>query len=123
MKSYSQDLRDKLINSYNKHGYGNGVLSAQFGISEPTAREWVRRYKTTGDYSSKQGIGCGRKRLFDDRDAVLNFLERNPDANAIEIRDHVAPGLHMNTFCDSLIRMNITYEERAQVQRKIAEKP
>ena len=123
MRSYSQDLRDKLINSYNKHGYGNGVLAAQFGISKPTAREWVRRYKTTGDYSSKQGVGCGRKRLFDDRDAVLNFLERNPDANAIEIRDHVAPGLHMNTFYDSLIRMNITYKERAQVQRKIAEKP
>ena len=123
MRSYSQDLRDKLINSYNKHGYGNGVLAAQFGISEPIAREWVRRYKTTGDYSSKQGVGCGRKRLFDDRDAVLNFLERNPDANAIEIRDHVAPGLHMNTFCDSLIRMNIRYKERAQVQRKIAEKP
>ena len=53
MRSYSQDLRDKLINSYNKHGYGNAVLAAY----------------------------------------------------------------------DSLIRMNITYKERAQVQRKIAEKP
>jgi transposase len=123
MRSYSQDLRDKLISSYNKHGYGNAVLAAQFGISEPTAREWVRRYKATGDYSSRQGVGCGRKRIFDDRDAVLDYLGSNPDANAIEIRDHVAPGLHMNTFYDSLTRMNITYKKRAQVQRKITEKP
>ena len=80
MRSYSQDLRDKLINSYNKHGYGNAVLAAQFGISEPTAREWVRRYKTTGDYSSKQGVGCGRKRLFDDRDAVLTSVRSSKSA-------------------------------------------
>jgi transposase len=115
MRSYSQDLRDKLISSYNKHGHSNAVLAAQFGISVPTAREWVRRYKITGDYSSKQGVGRGRKRLFDNRDAVLNYLESNPDVNAIEIRDHVAPGLHMNTFYDSLKRMNITYKKRAQV--------
>lgn len=115
MRSYSQDLRDKLISCYKQHGHSNAILAAQFGISVPTARDWVRRYKTTGDYSSKQGVGCGRKRLFDNRDSVLDYLESNPDANAIEIRDHVAPGLHMNTFYDSLKRMDITYKKRAHV--------
>ena len=37
------------------------------------------------------------------------------EANAIDIRDHVAPGLHMNTFYDSLKRMDITYKKRAHV--------
>ena len=113
--SYSQDFRDAVINAYKKKGYKNSKLSNLFGISLPTAREWIKRYHATGDYSSKQGVGCGRECLFTNRDAVVDYIKIHPDANAIEIRNAVAPELHMNTFYDTLKRMKITYKKRAKI--------
>ena len=47
-----------------------------------------------------------------DEAKVLEYLEANPDANAIEIRDAVVPGLPMSTFYDTLDRFGITYKKK-----------
>ena len=44
---------------------------------------------------------------------ILKFIEENPDANGIDIRDSVAPELPMSTFYDTLSRLQITYKKRA----------
>lgn len=113
MKSYSQDLRDKVINCYEKHSYNVRQLSELFNISIPTVRTWIKRYVSTGDYSSKQGVGCGRTPSFNDKTKILNFLTENPDANAIEIRDFLCPEIPMSTFYDTLKRMGITYKKKS----------
>lgn len=112
MKAYSQDLRTKVIETYKEGLLNKKQISTLFKVCYDTACDWIHRYQTTGDYSSKQGVGCGRKIRFDDKDSVLNFIEKNPDANGIEIRDGVAPELPMSTFYDTLDRLGITYKKK-----------
>ena len=84
-----------------------------------TICEWVRRYKRTGDYSSKQHLVKGRQAKFTDKQAILDYIAKNPDADGIEIRNALAPELPMSTFYDTLHRLEITYKKRAKIQTKI----
>ena len=111
-KAYSQDLRDRVITAYTEGTTRISTLSKIFKVGVNAISIWVNRYKATGDYSSKQGVGCGIKPKFTDKQAVISFLKTYPDANAIQIRDVIAPDLHINTFYDSLRRMGVTYKKK-----------
>lgn len=112
MRSYSQDLRDKVIMKYKEGGITMMKLSKLFGICYETVRDWVKRYKRDGNYSSKQGVGCGGKIRFTDKAKILEYLELYPNANGIEIRDAVARDLPMSTFYDTLSRFGISYKKK-----------
>lgn len=112
MKAYSQDLRDRVISAYKAKMNLDNII-ATFKICMDTAKDWIKRFETTGDYSSKQA-GNGRRHRFTDKEAILKFIESNPDADGIAIRDAVAPELPMTTFYDTLRRMNITYKKKSQ---------
>jgi transposase len=112
MPAYSQDLRDKVIEQYKNNTMTKMGISKIFMISYQTVCDWVKRYKKDSYYSSKQGVGCGRAVRFRDEAKVLEYLEANPDANAIEIRDAIVPGLPMSTFYDTLDRFGITYKKK-----------
>lgn len=114
MRAYSQDLRDKVIDKYKEGKMNMMAISKLFGICYETLRDWVKRYEKDGDYSSKQGVGCGRVTRFTDKDKILEYLKSNPDVNGIELRDAVAPDLPMSTFYDALARMEITYKKKSQ---------
>ena len=112
MRAYSQDLRDKVINKYKEGTMTMTAISNLFGICYESVRDWVKRYTENGDYTSKQGVGCGKAVRFTDKNKILEYLKSNPDANGIEIRDAVAPELPMSTFYDTLARLNITYKKK-----------
>ena len=115
MKAYSQDLRDRTIDLYTESNLSIKGISVLLKISYQTIRSWVKRYETTGDYSSRQHKATGRKARFEDKAAILAYLEKHPDADGIQIRDNVAPELPMSTFYDTLHRLNITYKKRAKI--------
>ena len=114
MRAYSQDLRDKVIDKYKEGKMNKMAISKLFGICYETLRDWIKRYEKDGDYSSKQGVGCGGVIRFTDKDKILEYLKSNPDVNGIELRDAVAPDLPMSTFYDTLARMEITYKKKNQ---------
>jgi transposase len=118
MKAYSQDLRDRVISTFKQGGHSKASLSRLFYVCYDTVCDWVSRFENSGDYSSKQGKGCGRKPRFSNKEAILKFIENNPDADGIEMRDAVAPELPMSTFYDTLKRLDITYKKRTKIQTK-----
>ena len=115
MKAYSQDLRDRVISQYNTGKYQIQDLAKMFDMTRQTIGSWIKRYKETGDYSSRQHLSKGRKIRFNDRAKVLEYLEITPNADGITIRDNVASDLPMSTFYDALARMGITYKKRAKI--------
>jgi transposase len=117
MKAYSQDLRDRVI-AMHKQGYTAIKISQDFLIGYETAKSWIRLYKNTGDYSSRQHLNTGVKRKFTDKAAVLSYLFEHPNALATEIRDAVAPNLPISTFKDALVWMKISYKKRDCVYSK-----
>lgn len=114
MKAYSQDLRDRVISAHKDGKTSLEKIVSTFKICIETAKDWINRYETTGDYSSKQANGLGRQRRFTDKEALLNFIKENPDADGIAIRDAIAPELPMSTFYDTLKRMNITFKKKSR---------
>lgn len=118
MKAYSQDLRDRAILLFND-GYNRKEISKTLNIHYETIKNWVKRYIKTGDYSSKQHLNKGVERRFTDKEAVIKYLEKHPNAISSEIRDAVAPSLPISTFKDTLSWMGITYKkkETAYIQR------
>lgn len=112
MKAYSQDLRDRVISAYTEGNQKPAKIAETFKVCVDTVYNWLSRFKKTGDYSSKQGIGCGRSCRFTDKVAILEFIKHNPDADGIAIRDAVAPMLPMSTFYDTLKRMEITFKKK-----------
>jgi transposase len=114
MKAYSQDLRTRVIELYKTKKYSKTKLTQIFKLSYQTVLNWIKRYNTDGNYSSKQHIQTGRKRSFTDKKGILEFLATNPDSQGIDIRDNLAPQVPMSTFYDTLHRMNITYKKKSQ---------
>ncbi len=117
MKAYSQDLRERVIDLYITGLYTRKEIAKMLKLARDTVCTWVRRHIDTGDFSSKQHCQTGRVRRFDDKEKVLQYLTQNPDATGLEMRDAIAPGIPDSTFYDSLVRMNITYKKRAEIQR------
>ncbi|MCC8417575.1 MAG: helix-turn-helix domain-containing protein [Rickettsia endosymbiont of Bryobia graminum] len=114
MRAYSQDLRNKVINKYKEGTMTKMAISKLYGICYESGRDWVRRYTEDGDYSSKQGVGCGRVLRFDDKDKILGYLKLNLDENGIEVRIAGAPDLPISIFYDTLARLKITYKKKSQ---------
>lgn len=117
MKAYSQDLRERVIELYNTGLYTRKEIARILKLARDTVGAWIKRYISTGDFSSKQHCQTGRVRRFDNKEQVLQYLSKNPDATALEMRDSIAPGIPDSTFYDSLVRMKITYKKRAEIQR------
>ena len=111
MSSYSQDFRDIVITKY-KEGLTDKELSNIFNIDIRTTRSWINLYATTGDYKSKQGVGCGRVATFTDKEAVESYLKEYPDAMALEIRESLAPEIPRSTFYDCLNRLGFSFKKR-----------
>jgi transposase len=114
MKSYSQDLRDRVIAKYNSGEYSKKVIAQIFNLSRHTVSRWVKRYKETGGYSSLHGVGSGRPIKFNDKSKILEYLKSNPDASGNEMRQELAPSISMTTFYNALARMEITYKKKSQ---------
>jgi transposase len=113
MPSYSQDFRDVVINKY-EEGMTEVELSSFFNIDKRTVVSWVKLHKATGDYSSKQGVGCGRVASFTDKASIEQYLIDHPDASALDIKEALAPDIPRSTFYDCLNRLGFSFKKRLQ---------
>ena len=55
-------------------------------MTRQTIASWIKRYKETGDYSSKQHLSKARETRFNDRTKVLEYSETNANADGVAIR-------------------------------------
>jgi hypothetical protein len=63
-------------------------------VDYKTLRNWITIYETTGYCKFLQPEKVGRKRLFNDKAAILTYLELHPDADGKELRNALAPHVH-----------------------------
>ena len=113
MPSYSQDFRDIVITKY-QTGFSEKGLSKFFNIDIRTVMSWIELYKTTGSYSSRQGVGCGRRATFTNKESVEKYLLDYPDASALDIKESLAPDIPRSTFYDCLNRLGFSFKKRLQ---------
>lgn len=58
-RSYSQDLRDRVIDAVEQEGMSRRGAAERFGVSESAAIKWLQRYHATG---KRTPVGTGGHR-------------------------------------------------------------
>ncbi|MDE4974105.1 IS630 family transposase, partial [Francisella tularensis subsp. holarctica] len=77
-------------------------LSKFFNIDKRRVVSWIELYKRTGDYSSRQGVGCGRFASFNDKTLIEQYFIDNPDASTLYIKESLSPDIPRSTIYDCL---------------------
>lgn len=85
MKAYSEDLRKRVIESY-EEGEEKGTIIKIFKIGISTLNRWIREYRARGNYKPKQRTEY-RKRKFSDEE-LMKYVEENPSATLEEMAKH-----------------------------------
>ena len=77
--SYSQDLRDRVIDAVMKEGMSRRAAARRFGVSESAAIKWVQRAERTG---SRRAMATGGRRpevLKPHHDFLMAVRAQQPD--------------------------------------------
>ncbi|MBK2225997.1 hypothetical protein IBE78_09510, partial [Francisella tularensis] len=72
-------------------------LSKFFTIDKRTVVSCIELYKRTGDYSSRQGVGCGRVASFTDKRVIVQYLLDYTNASKLNIKEAVGLGVVSRT--------------------------
>jgi transposase len=91
-------------------------------IGYKTIKSWIRQYIDTGNCEIIQPKRIGRLRAFDNKDLVLEYLKKNPDASGKEMQEALAPNISDTAFYNSLARMNITYKKKRSSTKNVVNK-
>src|SRR6202051_3116411 len=70
-KSYSMDLRERVVAAVEKEGLSRNEAAARFGIAISTAIDWVKRFKDTGSVAPGQMGGHKTKAIRGEHEAWL----------------------------------------------------
>lgn len=86
MKAYSLDLRQKIIDVYNKEEISQRQLAQRFNVALSFIFKLLRQYRTTGEISPKPFNGGVKLKLStDDLVALTDLIEQNNDATLDEL--------------------------------------
>ncbi len=114
----SNDLRKRIIDSYQEGGKTQAQVAAQFRVSLATVVRLRARVRKTGSVAPTKGIGGAKRRSIDaEGDRVLReILEHEPDLTIVEIKERLEERTGCTTSTSSvsraLARMNVTRKKR-----------
>ncbi len=127
MKTYSQDLREKLLAAVDRGMPRKEAVSA-FGVSSATLKRWLRRRRETGSVVPKRRRGM-RPRIgdTDERRALWRQLEAHPEATLEEHRDlwerERGVCVSVATMSRAIRRLGWTYKQRRWEPPSATRKP
>ena len=86
MKAYSTDLRQKIVEAYERRVGTQGEVAETFGVSQSFVEKLLHRYRTTGGIAPLPH-GGGDKPLLDEEALGLlrRLVEEQPDATLSEL--------------------------------------
>ncbi len=123
MQAYSEDLRAKIIEVYEREAPSQRELARRFDVSLNFIVTLLRLYRTTGSLSPRPHPGCPPKKL---TPKVLEHLEaeleKTPDATLAELRDRIDEqlGIHLgiSTVHKALVKLGYRRKKNRFTPRK-----
>ena len=87
MRTFSMDLRERVIKAYEANEGSMGVLAKRFGVSRDWVKKLVRQKRETGSIAPK-GTKRGRKPAIDGEDLkrLEEEVKNRPDATLEQLR-------------------------------------
>src|ERR687888_1624879 len=112
MKSYSTDLRQKIVQAYTRRLGSQRALADLFGVSRSFVEKLLRRHRSTGAVAPKPHAGGRQRRLGAVAEAMMREAVRaTPDITLEDLCARVADtqGLRVSvpTMCRTLQRLGL----------------
>lgn len=117
MRAYSQDLRERVLQTYEAGEGGYGTLARRFRIAETTVYRWVRDNRQSGKRAPKVYRHGFRSVLDEDDGAVLRHLvEERADATLAEYAERFEArtgcAVSAPSVCRALKRRGLTRKKK-----------
>lgn len=91
MKAYSNDLRRKVVEAYERGQHSQLQIAELFGVSPATVRNFIRRKRERGSPDQLPRAGGAPARIDEAACKQLRqLLASSPDATLEEAREHLA---------------------------------
>lgn len=118
-KTYSMDLREKIIDAW-KRKVGTVVEIADlFGVSRRTVYNYIQRSRDSDDLSPLPNPGPPSRITTDCQDYITSLVLNNPSIRLIDLVKHVEDkfGIHMSEgwMCKNLKRIGFTRKKKTYV--------
>src|SRR5262245_56003054 len=116
MKTYSTDLRRKLVQAYEHRVGSQRALADAFGVSPSFVKKVLRRYRATGQLTPKPLTGGQKPRLDATAQAMLQGMVQAQPNSTLEglcTRIAAATGIRVSvpTLCRVLQRLGISRKQ------------
>lgn len=106
MKPYSLDLRQKIVDRYQKGNVSQRQLAEQFGVALSFIESLLKRYRETGSVAPKIRTQQTPTKLNNEQLGVLvQLVEAQNDATLQELRERLAQKTGVSVSCSTLHRM------------------
>ena len=89
-KAYSIDLRQKIVDAYDRGGISQRNLAQQFGVDKSFVQKLLKQRRETSSIAPKARGGQTPPKLNEEHQAILaELVEAKSDSTLEELRDQV----------------------------------
>jgi transposase len=114
MKTYSQDLRERVVRACDEGRGTRQQIADLFGVSVSWVRRLLQRRRQTGSFAARPRGGSEPRKMDPPRCARLVVLvAERPDATLAELRDRLGAPVHVSTLCRALARLGLPVKKKS----------
>src|SRR5215470_2066159 len=108
MRTYSYDLRERVVRACDEGRGTRPQLAALFGVSTAWIRRLLQRRRQTGSFAALPHAGGPPPKMDPDRcGRLLVLVAQQPDATLEELRDRLGAPVHPSTLGRALARLGL----------------
>ena len=120
MKSYSLDLRERLV-SGRQRGHSAEELARVFGISKRSVERYWKRQQEEGTVQARQRGGYRCSRLEGHDEQLREWIAQQPDLSLEQLRERLLEQLHIRigiaALWHRLEKLGLSYKKNAARRR------
>jgi len=113
-RPYSQDLRDRVLQAYDR-GMKTKQIAELFSVSSSWARRVKQRRRETGETTHRRMGGPGVTVV--DREQLAALVREHPDATLAELRSRLGVQCALSTLCVALKKMGLSFKKKRSTRR------
>jgi transposase len=106
LKTYSYDLRERVVRACDAGLHSRQALAELFGVSAAWIRRLLQRRRQTGSFAARPRGGRTAVKMTDARCGhLLVLVSEQPDATLAELHQRLGAPVHLSTVARALVRL------------------
>lgn len=116
MKPYSVDLREKIVNAYERGGTSVRKIAVQFGVAKSYVQKLLQLKRTLGHLEPKKQGGAVKGKLDEYGSELTEMVKSHPDATLSEYCEYFGEKYKVwvctSVMCCALQKQKLTRKKR-----------